>query len=167
MLMTLLRAVASLAAKLPNPLPSADIHASRAIPALPEQVFDILGQTDRLQGLFPSDCARWNEKFDRSTVGGNAGVVYRAAGMRRRLEAIIDRVDPPSKLDLKHAGSKGFITRFDVALEAPGLTRVTLTTYLNPPPKPFQKYFFRRVKPAWEGCHERTLASLEAAVQGR
>jgi uncharacterized protein YndB with AHSA1/START domain len=166
MALSVLLLATALAAKLPDPLPSADIRASRAIPVAPERVFEVLGQVERLQGVFPADCARWDEPFDRPGVGGNAGVKYSAAGMHRHLQAILDRVEPPSKLDLKHAGDKGFITRFDLSLEAPALTRVTLTTYLQPPPRAFQRYFYRKVQPAWQGCHERTLAKLETTVLG-
>lgn len=147
-----------------EPEQPADIVASRGVLGSPEKVWSVLTHLDTLQDLYPTDCAEWLEPFDTEGLAATARVVYYAGMMQRPLRAIVKKMDAPHTLDLDHPGEKGFVTRFSLTPEGE-LTRVTMTTYLNPPPWPVKKYFYRKVKPAWEGCHARTLANLDAVVR--
>jgi hypothetical protein len=142
---------------------NADIVAERTILAEPEAVFAKVAEPNAVQTLFPADCADWSGPFDKNEVGGKTIVTYTAGAMMRRLDITLKRAESPRVVDYDHAGNKGFVTRFQLA-PVEGGTKVTLTTFLNPPPKLVQGYFYKKVQPAWQGCHERTLANLDSAL---
>jgi hypothetical protein len=145
-------------------LEPSDVHAERRLAATPEQAFAVIADLDRLQKLFPADCARWKEPFDGEGLAATAGVRYSAWWMRVRLRAVVKRVDAPRVLDLYHPENRGFTTRFEVRPESDG-SRVSVTTFLRAPAWPFGKIYTRNVQPAWESCHVRTLDQLARQVE--
>lgn len=142
----------------------ADVVASRTIPASPDTVFAALSDPAKLMALYPSDCATWKVPLAGAVPGATGIVTYHAAGMHRKLDVVWLTADAGKRVELDHIGGKGFVTRFSLAAEGEG-TKVTLTNYLNAPPSPFTGYYFRKVKPAWDGCHQRTLEALEAIAR--
>lgn len=141
----------------------ADIVAERVVQATPEAVYAELTDLTQLQALFPPTCADWGGPFTGDGVGAKAIVTYKAGGMMRRLDAVVSKAEPSRLLDLDHPGGKGFVTRFELTPSGEG-TRVKLTTFLNPPPSFVRAQYYNKVLPAWQGCHERTLSALDAAV---
>jgi uncharacterized protein YndB with AHSA1/START domain len=139
-----------------------DIVAERTIAASPAAVYAALDPS-KLQALFPEDCAHWTGPFAGSGLGASTEVTYIAAGMHRRLQSTVKTLTPGALVELDHPGNKGFVTRFH--LEPAGeVTKVTMTTYLAPPPGMIAGYFYNKVQPAWQGCHARTLEALEKAA---
>lgn len=141
----------------------ADIVATRTIAAPVGSVYEQMNTPAEWMALFPNDCADFGTPFDGDGVGAKTVVTYTAAGMHRRLDAIWKTASVNRLVDVEHPGPKGFITRIDVVGEGT-TTNVTMTTYLNAPPKLIRGYFYTKVQPAWVGCHERTLGNLDKAV---
>jgi hypothetical protein len=143
----------------------ANVVASRTLPNVaPQAAYDAVAAPGALQALYPADCAVWTIPIGWEVPGQQGLVTYHAAGMHRKLDVLwktADRGKP--RIELDHLGNRGFVTRFDF-VAADANTTVTLTNYLNAPPKPFRGYYFSRVKPAWEGCHARVLEAVEKAV---
>lgn len=140
----------------------ANVVATRTLPnTTPAAVYAALSTPAALMALYPTDCAVWGIPL-AGDVPGAAGIVsYHAAGMHRKLHVTWKTADADKpRVELDHAGNKGFVTRFDLAA-ADTATTVTMTNFLNAPPSPFKGYYFTRVKPAWDGCHARVLEALE------
>lgn len=142
----------------------ADVQATAVIPAAPETVFGFLLDLANLQRIFPADCIGDWEPGERTFgEGASTWVRYDMAAMHRRLPMTLTVADAPRRVDFDHLGSRGFITRWTLE-PADGGSRVTVLTPLNPPPRPFRGYYFKKVKPEWEGCYQRALAALGTAV---
>lgn len=141
-----------------------DIEAQAVIDAPPEQLYEVLVDLRSLEALLPDHCAT-DFVYGERTVGEGATVrlTYHADVLHRRLDATLTRAEEPRLVDVDHAGNKGFVTRFVLAPEADG-TRVTMTSFLNPPPWPFRRVFYTRVRPAWTQCYLDALAELQAVV---
>ncbi len=138
---------------------SADIVATKTYNASPEALFSALSDPKKIPGLFPIDCADWEGPFEGEGVGANTVVTYWAAGWHRKLALVVSKADANRVVEFNHPGNKGFTTRFLIEPEG-GLQRVTMTTYLLPPPWPFKPYFYKRVKPDWVDCQQRVLDNL-------
>jgi hypothetical protein len=137
-----------------------NVIAERTMPVAAEVLYGRLLDLRALQQLIPDDCASdWTFGATSVGLGGTARVTYHAAGMHRRVDAVVSKAEDPRTIDIDHAGQRGFVTRYLLEPDAIG-THVTITTYINAPSWPFRGYYFRNVHPAWEGCHERTLTNL-------
>lgn len=142
----------------------ADVVATRTLPVSAEAAFAVVSDPAKLMALFPADCAVWKVPLTGEVPDATGIVTYKAALMVRKLDVMVKQADPAARLVLDHAGPKGFSTVFTFAPEGGG-TLVTLKTPLLAPPKPLVGYYFKQVKPDWEGCHARTLEALEAAAK--
>lgn len=144
----------------------ANVVATRTLPnTTPAVVYVALSTPAALMALYPEDCATWGVPLTGAVPGATGLVTYHAAGMHRKLDATWKTADADRpRVELDHLGNKGFVTRFDLVADGANTT-VTLTNYLNAPPSPFKGYYFKRVKPAWDGCHARVLEALEKVAK--
>jgi hypothetical protein len=141
-----------------------DIQAEQVVSAPPETVFTHLLDLTHLRAIFPTDCVGYWEPGSRSFgEGANAIVRYDMAAMHRKLPMTLSRAEAPRFIDLNHPGGRGFVTRFSLTPVESG-TNVRILTPLNPPPWPFEGYFYNVVRPAWTDCYVRTLQNLAGAV---
>jgi len=141
----------------------ADVVATHTYHSTPEALFAALSDPKQLPGFFPVDCADWEGPFQGEGVGANTVVTYWAAGWHRKLAVTLAKAETPRKIELAHPGRKGFTTRFLIEQEG-GLQRVTMTTYLLPPPWPFKPYYYKQVQPEWVDCQKRMLANVEKVL---
>jgi hypothetical protein len=142
-----------------------DIVAKRTIPATSEQLFSYLQDLEKVAALYPDDCVgQWETGSQSTGFGASASVRYDMAMLHRKLTLTVEDGREGSFLDYDHPGKKGFQTRFLFEPGAGG-TQVTMTTPLNPPPWPLTGYFFRSIKPEWEGCQARFLERLNEAFE--
>jgi carbon monoxide dehydrogenase subunit G len=144
----------------------ADVVAAAAVPAAPERVLSVVSDLGRLAALTPESCARdWVLGDVSAGPGGRARWQLRAGPWRERVTGVLVAV-APTHVDLEHRDRKGvarFTSRFRLEPDGAG-TRVTLTTYLEPPPWPLARLFERRVRPAWQACSEAVVGGLAASV---
>lgn len=146
---------------------NADVEAVREIAAPPEAIYPLLLDLETIADITPPVCAsKWHFGEVTSGVGASAQVVYHAASMHRKLTATIAKVSENRQVSVDHPGNKGFVTTWTLTATEAG-TSVDLHTYLNQPPFPFRGYYFRRVQPSWERCHESTLENLGTRVTAR
>ncbi len=136
---------------------SADVAVERTIDASPESLAARLDSTVEIARLMPEECVHSWEHTDPT---GPARVTYQIKAFKRRLTAKLEIKDPGRVIELDHLGKKGFVTRF-LLTETPKGTRVTLTSFLNPPTWPFRKYYYEAVRPDWVVCYEKVLTRLE------
>ena len=142
---------------------SGDVVAQRDIAVAPEILFPLTADLAVFQLIFPADCATdWILGATSSGSGARATVRYDIAGVRRKLSAVITVATASRLVDIDHEGKKGFITRFELVPNVAGGTHVTMSTFLNPPPKPFQGIYFKKVQPAWNICQVKALDALAA-----
>lgn len=137
-----------------------DIVVTAHVDATPAQLFVYMQDLQHHRDLWGEPCATdW--VFGEVTVGlgASAQVQYNAAGMRRELVATLARVTDNRRVDIEHAGKKGFVTTWRF-VEEEGGSEVELHTWLNPPPWPFRKYYANKVQPAWQVCHQQALDNL-------
>jgi len=117
-----------------------------------------LSDTQTLR-LFPDDCVSELTLGDPgSGYGAPFRVRYRAGPWSRLVEGHVSDVGR-RHVDLTHVGRFGFTTRFALVPQG-DQTEVTMTTFLDPPPWPFKRAFYTRVRPAWTQCHADLLAAL-------
>lgn len=143
---------------------NADVVAVRTIPVPAEAVYAVLSDPTKLMALYPSDCAVWKVPLTGDVPGAKGIVTYKAAGMRRKLDVVWKTATPSQRIELDHLGPKGFVTRFELA-PADGGTTVTMTNYISIPAF-IAGYYYKKVQPAWQGCHARELEALETIAKG-
>ena len=146
---------------MPTGMETSDIEASRVLPLSQDAVFEYLLDLRNHQSLWSADCViKWVHGSVNVGQGANAEVVYVPGLMRRKLAMTLARAKGNRLIDIEHAGNKGFTTRWSLEAEGDGV-RVDVHTYINPPPKPFDRVYFTNVRPKWHACHEAALATLE------
>ena len=144
---------------------SADVVAKRTIAASPEAIHAALDDWNDWRAILPADCAEdWNIVSAGPGVGSQAEAFY-AFGPRRGTKYGAIKADEPGRvLEIEQLGKRGWFTQVTYAAAGSDRTEVTLTTPLGHPKWPFAGVFFRKIKPAWEGCYARALEALEARV---
>lgn len=142
----------------------ADVTATAQIPALPEVVFNHLLDLEHLRAILPTDCVgRWEPGERTFGEGASAIVRYDMALMYRKLAMTLTKADAPRTIEFDHLGNRGFVTRWTITQVENG-SEVTVLTPLNPPPKPFRKYYYTKVQPEWTECYRRTLENLAREI---
>ena len=145
--------------------PNSDVTATRLLPFDATVVYQHLLDLRNHEKLWSEDCAKkWSHGDVSVGPGASAQLVYTPSLMNRKLTATLARAEPERLIDLDHAGNKGFVTRWSLAEEGDG-TRVDVHTYIHAPPKPFTRFYFEKVRPAWQLCHQQALATLERRLQ--
>lgn len=162
----LLLSLLPLAAAQQDPAAEGDIIAQLQITAPHDVVHSYLMDLEHHAALSPEDCTKkWQLGEKTDGVGASARLVYIAPPVwRRGLTAVLIE-DDPRRITLDHPGNRGFVTTFDFDQAAPdGTTDLTMRTWINAPPKPFQGVYFKWVQPHWRDCQERFLTNLAAEV---
>lgn len=148
-------------AAVPTGMETSDVKASRTLPFSQALVFNHLLDLRNHEALWSADCViKWVHGNANIGQGANAEVVYVPGLMRRKLAMTLSRAKGSRLIDIEHAGNKGFTTRWTVEPQGAG-ARVDIHTYINPPPKPFDRVYFTNVRPKWQVCHDQALATLE------
>lgn len=148
-------------AGLPNGMETSDVKASKVLPLSQGAVFNHLLDLRNHQALWSPDCLiKWVHGSVNVGQGANAEVVYVPGLMRRKLAMTLSRAKGNRLIDIEHAGNKGFTTRWTLEPEGEGV-RVDVHTYINPPPRPFDRVYFTNVRPKWQVCHDQALVTLE------
>ncbi len=143
-----------------------DIRVERDLPGSPEALQGFIMDLNKLKGITPVTCVgKWEMAPRSEGEGASATVRYDLAALHRTLLMTVTNVEPGRRVDLDHAGNRGFITRWSFAPSPTGAgTHITWLTPINPPPWPFKAYYFETVKPEWERCASATLDALAAAA---
>lgn len=166
MISALLFSVSLSTAHAADPDAEGDVIALIEISASQDVVHRYLMNLSHHAELSPDDCTRkWEMGERHNGVGSSATLVYVAPPIWRRGLTAVLLEETTDRILLDHPGSRGFVTTFD--FEDTGranTTRLTMHTWISPPPKPFQGVYFRWVRPHWRECQERFLANLAAAV---
>jgi len=137
---------------------SGDVVASKVVTLPADQIYARLLDLHNLEASL--DCTRkWQYGDKTSDVGASATLVYRIDSFRRKLTMTLSKADPDKKVSFDHAGNKGFVTVWTLSPEEAG-TRVEVHSYLNLPPRPFQKIYTRRIQPDWAACQERAIERI-------
>ena len=150
----------------------ADIRAEQVVPAPPEEVYAHLIDLRTLERIFPERClSEVRVTEPPKGLGATVELTYHAAAMNRRLlGTLVEAIEPTGpgagRIDIDHASARGFVTRFLLHPEGEEATRVEMTSYLNPPPWPFRRMFYTRVRPAWTQCYHDALEGLAEVVGG-
>mgnify|MGYP002633418271 CR=1 FL=1 len=142
----------------------ADVRAQRTINAPQRQVFEYLLDLRNQPNIWPEDCATNYEVGDKPMgVGAETRLTYRVGAWKRTLDARISSALPSERIDVDHTGKKGFTTTWTI--EAVGdLSKVSVDTWVSAPPRPFVRFYERRVRPGWTACHSGALDNLAKAV---
>jgi hypothetical protein len=144
----------------------ADVAVSRALSASAEQVHAAVDDWRDWQAILPPDCAyEWALQEPSAGVGAQAEATYSFGPLKRRAYGAIQRDEPGLVFETEHLGKRGWFTQVTYADLGDGRTEVTLRTPLSEPKWPFRGVFFKKVKPAWEGCYQRALANLEQRLK--
>lgn len=153
---------------LAEPIPAdrnADVVASKVIAAPVETLYPHILDLKQLQAISDEGCVgRWVFGKLTSGVGATASMRYHAGAMHRRLEMTLTKADENKRITLDHAGNKGFITTWDFTPQDTS-TQVEVHTWLAIPPKPFRRYYFNKVQPAWVVCQQKALQNLADAIE--
>lgn len=137
---------------------SGDVVASRVVSLPADQIYARLLDLHNIEAAL--DCTRkWQYGVKESDVGASATLVYKIDAFRRKLTMTLSKVDPDKKVTFDHAGNKGFVTTWTLSPEEDG-TRVEVHSYLNMPPRPFQKMYARKIQPDWAACQDRAIGRL-------
>jgi hypothetical protein len=144
---------------------NADIVITKAIPAPAATVYAYLLDLKHEPDLWTPDCAgSWSFGNVTRGLGATGHVRYTAAEWSRTLDMVLSKVQENFRIEIEHTGKKGFTTTW--TLRDQGLsTSVELHTWLNAPPWPFRRFYFRKVQPAWTSCHARVLENLERVMK--
>lgn len=117
---------------------------------------------------YPEDCISELTLGEPSSgYGARFRVRYHAGPWTRLVEGHIADVGH-QHVDLEHEGRYGFTTRLQVSRDdEQGGSTIAMTTFLDPPPWPFKKAFYTRVRPAWAACHAALVESISASAGDR
>jgi hypothetical protein len=134
-----------------------NIEASRSFSGDPVVVMEWISDAERLSSLLPRHCARkWSA--EGKGVGARFDLTYTMGMWRRRLSATVTRSSVAEGVDWDHHGDRGFITRWTVSDGEIGVT-----TWIAPPPWPFKRVYYRKIKPKWTLCYRLALDRLAEA----
>lgn len=141
-----------------------DIVVTATVGASPAEVYAYLLDLTHQPALWPADCATgWTPGAVTQGLGASMEVRYVASEWNRNLTMILAKAQEDLRVTLDHPGDKGFITTWTLRPDAFG-TQVELHTWIQAPPWPFRGPYFKRVKPAWQDCHQRTVDALGPAL---
>jgi len=161
LLLLLLLLLAGLAHAGGDALDDSDIVATRTVSASDEAIRAWLSDLHNHEKAWPAGCTKkWVYGEKTQGVGASAALVYSPASLRRKLTATLIQVDPPKRVELDHAGKKGFVTTWTMAPADAG-TQVEMHTWIQGPPKPFRRTYANRVHPAWQWCEEGFLENMD------
>jgi len=139
---------------------NADVSATATVHAPPAVIRKVLTDPHVLEHLYPSSCATDYDYDEPKDPKATVCLIYTAGPMHRRLDAMAPEGKGPTVVQVEHLGNKGFVTRWTLTPEDDA-TEVQMSTYLQPPPWPFRRIFYTRVRPAWVQCHVEALQQLE------
>jgi len=141
-----------------------DVHAEIPFNGDAGEVVRLLSDVPRLREILPEDCARkW--VGSGTGVGSSFEVTYTMGWWKRRLEATITRADARQGVEWDHHGNRGFVTRWTVTGNENGSV-LGVTTWIHPPPWPFKRTYYKRIKPRWELCYRQALDYVVDQVSG-
>lgn len=137
------------------------LHIDSTAPTLYDYLLDLHHHRD----LWPETCVKkWTFGQTTQGLGATAQVVYHPSIMHRKLVATVSKATEDRRVDVDHAGNKGFVTTWTLTPDDRGVD-VEIHTWVNAPPKPFQGFYFSRVQPSWKACHEEALKNLRRAAR--
>ena len=137
-----------------------NIEASRPFDGDFASVVRVLSDPEQVAARLPARCGRVLSTEGRG-LEASFRIVYTMAWWRRTLDADVTRASVDQGVEWDHQGNRGFITRWRTASDD-DQTNLVVTTWMNPPPWPFKKYYFKTIKPRWELCYREMLDSLAA-----
>lgn len=137
-----------------------NIEASRMFEGDIARVVQVLSDPEQIAQRLPARCGRVLSTDGRGK-DASFRIVYTMAWWKRRLDADVTRANTDEGVEWDHRGNRGFITRWRIVDEG-DQQRLVVTTWMNPPPWPFKKYYFKTIKPRWELCYREMLDGLLA-----
>ena len=147
-----------------DPDAEGDVIASLEILADREAVRGLLLDLHSHPDLWPRSCVEdWEFGAVQSGLGASAEVLWLGPlGWSRRLTMVIAS-STEARIDIDQPGDKGFVTTYTFSDGAVG-TVVDMHSWINPPPWPLRKAYFKRFQPYFTDCHEQFLSNLAAAA---
>ena len=150
--------------------PNADLVAQAELNLPAEHLVNRLTDIAVHKAIWTGNCSRdWTLGTPTTGVGASAHMTYTVGSWRRELDGQISRVvtpiveaGHPGRVDLSHAGKKGFETVWTVSPVGVDRSRVEVHTYLATPPFPVRRAYYNRVQSAWTACHAAALTALGA-----
>ena len=145
--------------------PNGDIVANLIISHDQQAIHDALANFRTHTELWPEGCVskKWEYGSVESGVGASALLTYTPwFGWRRSLTAVVI-ADEPGRIEIDHPGDKGFVTSFTLEQQPAGVA-VEMHTWVNPPPKPFQRLYVKRIQPKWQACHQGFLENIASRL---
>jgi len=136
-----------------------NIEAIRPFDGDMSVVVEVLSDPEKMAELLPERCGRVVSANEGRGKGASFRIVYTMALWKRRLDADVTRATVEQGIEWDHQGNRGFITRWRQA-EVDGMPSLVVTTWMNPPPWPFKRYYFKTIKPRWELCYRQMLDGL-------
>jgi hypothetical protein len=142
----------------------AEVRASRSVNADARAIFEYVLDLRNQEALWPEGCTKGIELGDTVMgVGAEMSITYKVGIWRRSLDATISRAVPGERIDIDHKGDRGFTTTWTITPKG-DTTRVNVDTWVGAPPRPFVRFYERRVQPGWTACHEGALDRLARAL---
>jgi hypothetical protein len=148
--------------------PNADLVAQAELPLPADHLTAKLSDLAVHKAVWTGNCSRdWTVGSPGAGVGATAHMTYAVDSWRRELDGRISRVvapileaSHPGRVDLDHAGKKGFQTVWTLTPVGPDRTRVEVHTYLSTPPWPVRRAYYNGVQPKWSACHASAIQAL-------
>lgn len=148
--------------------PNADLIARAELPLPADQLTAKLSDLAVQKAVWTGNCSRdWTVGSPATGVGATTHMTYAVDSWRRELDGRISRVvapileaSHPGRVDLDHAGKKGFQTVWTLTPLGPDRTRVEVHTYLSTPPWPVRRAYYNGVQPKWSACHASAIQAL-------
>lgn len=148
--------------------PPSDVVAKAELPVAADVLFAQLSDLRVHQAVWMGNCgADWAVGSPATGVGAKAELVVTVGSWQRPLQASLSRADAPrmepafpGRVDLDHAGKKGFIQTWTLTPLGAAGTAVELKTWVAAPPFPFRRAYFNKVQPGWQACHAKAIQTL-------
>lgn len=148
--------------------PPSDVIAKAQLPVGADLLFAQLSDLRVHQAVWMGNCgADWAVGSPATGVGAQAALTVTVGSWQRPLQAALTRADAPQldtpfpgRVDLDHAGKKGFVQTWTLTPLGAAGTAVELHTYIAAPPFPFRRAYFRKIQPGWQACHAKAIQAL-------
>lgn len=123
----------------------------------------LLSDVERLSDILPSQCVR-NLSGSGRSIGARFGITYTMGWWKRSLEATVTRANVEQGVEWDHHGNRGFVTRWTFKSDE-STGQLAVKTWIQSPPWPFKRMYFKRIKPKWELCYRQALDNVVTLVE--
>jgi hypothetical protein len=137
---------------------SSDIEAGRTFSGDAEKLMQHLSDMETVSQIFPERCVR-NWSGSGQGLGSKFELIYTMGMWKRKLRGTVTRANVQQGVEWDHEGKRGFVTRWTLE-SGEETSTLRVKTWIAPPPWPFKRHYFRRIKPMWELCYRQALDAV-------